>query len=463
MQLLKASVFLLVWMIDLENSKLRNGAVLEVKVTPQDKWRRLIDVQMTAAELEPHFDKALRNYQKQISIQGFRKGKVPLPLVQKLYGNSIKAEKLEEMLPDILGEVREREGLKPAAPMKIEDFKFEPENGLQIRASLDVEPEVEIKKYKGFELEKQVLEINDDVVARQLENIRERNAGFKDHDGPAQYGHFVQADLQAIDVAGLPIIGKKYDDRVFLLEKDETIVGPSDDLNGQLVGLKTGETKSIRIVEPPDPAAGDAPSSTYFQVKVKAIKEKILPALDDEFAKNLGKYESLDQLRDDVRRSVEIETSAYATQALKNQLMDSLVKDNAIDLPDSMIEHNLDLLIEGMKSREKKEFDVDAARQEYRAGTIWSIKWRLLKEKLIAQEKIVAEDKEVEQYVMAVARARRQNPQREWNRIKGDHHEFDRARDEVLEEKLLGHLLKQQTIHEKKISQPDSQKSRLIV
>jgi len=434
---------------------------LEVKVTPQDKWRRLIDVQMTAAELEPHFDKALRNYQKQISIQGFRKGKVPLPLVQKLYGNSIKAEKLEEMLPNILGEIREREGLKPAAPMKIEDFKFEPENGLQIRASLDVEPEVEIKKYKGFELEKQVLEINDDVVARELEHIRERNARFQDHDGAAQYGHFVQADLQEVDLAGLPVIGKKYDDRVFLLEKDETIVGPAADFSSQIVGAKAGETRSVRIVEPADPGA--APAPTYYQIKIKAIKEKILPALDDDFAKSIGKYENLDQLRVDVRRSVEIETSAYATQSLKNQLMDMLVKDNAIDLPDSMIEHNLDVLIDGLKSREKKEFDADAARQEYRAGTIWSIKWRLLRDKLLAQEKIVADDKEVEQYVLAVARARKQNPQREWNRIKGDHHELDRARDEVLEEKLLGHLLKQQTIHEKKISQQDSQKSKLIV
>ena len=437
---------------------------MEVKVTPQDKWRRLIDVQMTAAELEPHFDKALRNYQKQISIQGFRKGKVPLPLVQKLYGNSIKAEKLEEMLPDILGEIREREGLKPAAPMKIEDFKFEPENGLQIRASLDIEPEVEIKKYKGFELEKQVMDINDDVVARQLEHIRERSARFQDHDGAAQYGHFVQADLQEVDLAGLPVIGKKYDDRVFLLEKDETIVGPADDFSSQLVGAKTGDTKSVRIVEPADPAVvGPAPASTYYQIKIKAIKEKILPALDDDFAKSIGKYENLDQLRVDVRRSVEIETSAYAAQSLKNQLMDILVKDNAIELPDSMIEHNLDVVIDGLKSREKKEFDVVAARQEYRAGTIWSIKWRLLRDKLIAQEKIVAGDGEVEQYVMAVARARKQNPQREWNRIKGDHHEFDRARDEVLEEKLLGHLLKQQTIHEKKITQQDSQKSKLIV
>ena len=435
---------------------------MEVKVTPQDKWRRLIDVQMTAAELEPHFDKALRNYQKQISIQGFRKGKVPLPLVQKLYGNSIKAETLEEMLPDILGEIREREGLKPAAPMKIEDFKFEPENGLQIRASLDIEPEVEIKKYKGFELEKQVMEIDDSVVARQLEHIRERNARFQDHDGPAQYGHFVQADLQEVDIAGLPVIGKKYDDRVFLLEKDETIVGPADDFSSQIVGVKTGDTKAVRIVEPADPAAV-GPAPIYYQVKIKAVKEKILPALDDEFAKSIGKYENLDQLRVDVRRSVEIETSAYATQSLKNQLMDMLVKDNAIDLPDSMIEHNLDVLIDGLKSREKKEFDADAARQEYRAGTIWSIKWRLLRDKLLAQEKIVADDKEVEQYVLAVARARKQNPQREWNRIKGDHHELDRARDEVLEEKLLGHLLKQQTIHEKKISQQDSQKSKLIV
>jgi trigger factor len=435
---------------------------VQVKVTSGGKWHRLIDVHLAPEELAPHFEKTLREYQKRVSIQGFRKGKVPLPMLRKLYGGSIQEETIKEMLPDIMEQVREREGLKPVSQVKIEDYKFEPESGLRFRASLDVEPEVELRKYRGFELEKKVYEIGDEDVAEELQHICEHQARFEDFVGTARYGDYVHADLQEVDVAGLPVIGNKQVDRLIVLAKDDQNGSDAEGFSAQLVGAKSGETRTVKVIETPDSMTAP-PTPTYYQVTIKGVKEKILPTLDDAFAKTLGNYENLDQLREAVRRRLEIEVSARANQDLKNQLMDLLVKENSPELPESMIEYNLDLIIEELKKKKAQDFDEKPIREEYRASAIWGLKWRLLKEKLIAQEGLALDADEAEKYVTQVAAVRRKNPQREWSQIKNKPEELARLQQDLLEEKLLERLLKQQKISEKKIMRQNSQASRLIV
>lgn len=435
---------------------------MQVKVTRSDKWRRLVEVEMSPAELEPHFEKAFRKYQKRASLQGFRKGKVPVQMIRKLYGDAIQAEAVEKMLPDIFHEVREKEGLRIAAPAKIDEFKFEPEKGLHFRATVDVEPEVELKKYKDFTLEKTIYEIGDEDVAAALQRLLHQHSRLENFDGGARFGDFILADLQEVDVAGLPVIGKKFVDRTFQLARQDDEADDADDFAVQLVGAKKSETRIVKVVERPNDGSASL-QTVFYQVNVKSVKEKILPTLDDAFARQVGNFESLDQLRRELRRRLEMDASLRTKQDLKNQLVDAIIKTNPLDLPEAMVEYHLDLFVDNLKKQKAEDIDEQMIRQDYRANTIWNLKWRFLRDKLIALENIALEADATEAYVRKLAETRQKDPRREWNRIKNKTDELEGLQQDLLEEKLLEHLLGQQKIIEKRISRQDVQKSKLIV
>ena len=432
---------------------------MQIKVTRGDKWRRYVDVEMSVDELAPHFEKALRSYQKRVSLQGFRKGKVPMSMIRKLFGDTIKAETVEEMLPDIFQEVREKESLKVAAPAKIDDYHFEPAQGLRFRAAVDVEPEVDIRNYRGLQLEKTIYIVGDGDVAEAMGGLRERFARFDDSAAGARLNDFVLADIQEVDASGLPLLGKKFEDRYFQLLKE----GENDDgFADQLIGAKKGEQRTVRVMRQQNEGKA-AEQPVYYQVRVKNVQEKNLPALDDTLAKMVGNYETLEQLRDVLRRQLEADAAARDERNLKNQLIDAILKSNPIELPESMIEFYLDQLVEQTKNEKPGAADEREIRESFRAHTIWNIKWRMLKERLLELEKITLEPDAIEKFVVASATARKKDPRREWNSVKNKGDEVKRLQGDLLEDKLLDHLLGSQKISEKRTTRDEAQKRRLTV
>lgn len=429
---------------------------METDITKQGNNQRVIEVEVSPEELEPYFEPFYRKYQKNIRLEGFRKGKVPLSLIKRIYGDEIRMNVLDEVVQDIFKEIRDRENLKPVAPAKLEDISYEPETGLRFKAVVEVVPDFELKHYKGVPVERETYEIGEEDVEEALQGVREQMAVMQPVEEEARQDHYVLADFQEIDVSGIPVIGKKYEDRFFQLNSNNS----NKELSEQLIGVKPGETRRVQLSSLPEDAS-DEKKIEIYNVKIKEIKEKKLPELDDELAKDYGEFEDLEALKAELRENLRKRTEAESRRRLRHGIIDEILKRNSFDLPEPMVNNYLDALVENAKKEVKGNFDEQAMRENYRADAIWNLKWELIKEKIVDLEKISVTDEDKRNYISRKAAERGVDEESLWNKIKNIEAQ-NRFTEEVLENKVLDFLEENAKIKDRKITRKDIEKGRQL-
>ncbi len=427
---------------------------MDVKVTEGDTWTRIVEVKVPREELEPHFQKAYQEFRRKLSLQGFRKGHVPLTLVKRLYGEGIEAKALDGIVSDLFDEVRQREGLKVVAPAKIRNFDYKPEDGLHFEVEVEVEPQIEVRDYREISVEKEVYVVEDEDVEAALEELREQNGTMVAVEGEAQAGHYVLADFQKLDDSGLPVIGHKYEDR-YLQLTDESA---GKELAEQLIGIKAGETRVVRL--PVKDESGEERLEAY-SATVREVEEKQLPPLDDEFAKDVGPYENLDELRASIRERLEQRFEREAERRLHSALADEVIKRNPFELPPGMVESYLNRLVKAARKSEGDDVDEEELKERYRAQAIWNLKWQLLRDKIAEVEglQVTPEDKEEKIKKMA---AERGVPERKIRKFYRDSVGNDRLETEVLDDKVLDFLREHAKIKERKITRRDLERAKAL-
>lgn len=424
---------------------------MESKITKQGNSQRIVEVDLSDAELQPHFEAVFEKYKKNLKIQGFRKGKVPVNLIKKLFGEEIKNEAIEEVVERVFREVRAKENLRPVAPAKLEDIKYEPEQGLHFKATVEVVPEIELKNYKDLAVEREIYEVSEDDVADALENVRERLAVMQPVEEAAREDHYLLADFQEVDVSGVPVIGKKFEDRFFRLNGE----GLNKDITQQLIGVKAGE---MRRIELSSQDGTNHQKKEYFNVNVKEIKSKQLPELDDELAKDTGKFQTLDELKSDILEKLIKQAQAESQHQLRHNLIDEVLKRNSFDLPEVMIQNYLDALAEGAKRDKNSKFDEEAFRNEYRTIAIWNIKWELAKDKIIELENLQVSDPDKEAFIARVAAERGIDAAKLRKSFENKNAQKQLLED-VLETKVIDFLQQHAKIKERKVTRKDRQRS----
>lgn len=434
---------------------------MQSKITQKGNFERLIEVDVPVAELTPHFDAVYRKYQKSLRLQGFRKGKVPISLIKKLYGETIQGEAIEEVVQSVFREVSEREQLKLVAPARVDDVDYQPATGLHFKAVVEVVPEIELKTYRGLALEREVYQIDDQDVSDALSDVREQMAVMEPVEEAADEGHYVLADIQQIDVTGIPIIGKKFEDRFFELNTQNS----NKKLAEQLLGVKAGE---IRRVELPG-MAGDSLSvphqenngTEYFNIDVKEVKLKKLPELDDELAKDTGEFKTLDELKSDIRGKLTKQAQANARSQLRRQIIDEVLKKNAFDLPESMINNYLDAFVEGAKKESREEINEEELRNHYRPSAIWNLKWQLVKEKIQELEDFTVSENDKNMFIATLAQQRGVD-EKQLRKTFNNKRAQKRLEEDVLEEKILDFLEENANIKERQIKRKDIEKAQRL-
>jgi len=433
---------------------------LESKVTKKGNFEKVVEVDVPEAELAPHFDSVYKKYQKNVKLQGFRKGKVPLGLIKKLYGEAMKGEAIEEVVQSVLREVRDREDLRLVAPAKLEDIKYDPEKGLHFKAVCEVVPDIELKTYRGLSVEREVYEIDDQDVSDALNDVREKMAVMQPVESEAEEGHFVLADLQQVDATGVPIIGKKFKDRLFPITTNNS---NNKELSEQLIGVKPGDKRRIELgsVGNSHSDSLDKNQKDYFEVNVKEIKSKQLPELDDELAKDTGKFESLDELKADLRAKLTKQAQINARSHLRRRIIDEFLKKNSFDLPESMINNYLDVFVENAKKESKEEFNEEELRNRYRPTAIWNLKWELLKDKLQGAENLTVTDEDKDSFINQLAEEREIEEKLVRKSLK-DKRALRRFEEDVMEDKVLNYLEVNAKIKDKKITRKDIEKAQQL-
>ncbi len=410
---------------------------MEYSINTEKNWHTTVSVTVTNEDVQAQFDKALKNVQKDARIEGFRKGKVPPQLIKKLYGEQIEAEANQLSIENAWITVFDQIELHVMNEPKVTNLNDTDGGGMTFDIVFDIRPEIKVEGYEGVEVEKVIYKVTDEDVDRALEDARQSNAMMYTVDGEAKEGHFIYADFQEVDAGGTPIIGQKIENQQIWLNEND------DELTPQLVGVKANDERKVtlkvrtqqsEIVDQPGPQE----LQKIYEVKVKEVKERRVPELDDEFAKDLGEFETLAELRENVEKNLKHQAEHDTDTAFENAISDAIIEKLDFELPVTMVENYLDNIMHDLKNRQQNmppQFDDNQYRELYRPRAERDLKWHMITEQLRTQEKFEATDADVDEKLHHVKEHGDDGTKRA-DDIRNNPQELERLKDSIIFDKM---------------------------
>ncbi len=361
-----------------------------------DKSRVKLDVTIPKEEVAKAYEALLAKYARSIQIPGFRKGKAPIKLLEQKYGEALKGDAAGDIMEKALGEIFEAASeferpLPYSTPSMEERPQFDTDKDLSFSVTYDVFPKADVKTVDGFKLELPNVTIVDGDLKEELEAIRERNAVVVDrNDGDkAAKDNIATVNYSELDESSAVIAGTERQDFVFTIGTEYNIFKFDD----EIVGMKKGETKDIVKSYPADFEDKDLAGKTKkIRVTLTALKERSLPALDDELAQDVSeKYKTLEDLKADIRKNMETALENKLKEMKSNALLEKIVEANPFELPESMVAAELESRWQMLAQR----FRTDVAQLEKLMAASGQSKddmlagWRIEAEKLLKSRVIV--------------------------------------------------------------------------
>ena len=394
---------------------------MNVQVTESGTWRRTLEIEAPAEDVDKRLNDAYRKYSKTLNLPGFRKGKIPLSVVKRQFGPAIQGEVVQEMVEEFYREASEAEGIQPVSQASIDDINFEEGQPLVFKASVDVRPEITVETYKGLKVTRPVFAVEDEHVDGRLRYMQEESATEQVVERAADLDDVVFADVEELDESGSPVADHRSEDQSIRLFKTED--DKPTELAEQLMGISAGESREITITRPvqdehdhdhedcdhdhddhehEDHDEGPKEETVMFRVTAKEIRERELPELDDELAQDVGGVETLDELKTQIRNEMQAQYDQMIRQRVEENLMDALVEENPFEVPDSMVENYLDGMIESYKREQAGQdqgIDEDAIRESGRDQAERGVKRFLLLDAVADQENIEVTDDDLDKHL----------------------------------------------------------------
>ena len=418
----------------------------------KESVKREISVEVPADEVARETEVIIQKYQKVARLPGFRAGHVPASIIKQRFGEEVKSDVVEALVPKYFRREAEKQGLMPVSQPRVTDLHIHDSEPLRFKASFEVMPEIPVEGYKELRTDKPEIAVNDEEVEQALDNVREQHATFTSVEGrPLADGDFAQASLN-----GRPKDAQAAKDRN-PVRMDEVLVeiggkNTMPEFTEHLRGASAGEERTFEVNYPQDASDKRLAGKTFsYTVKIHAIKQKSLPELNDEFAKELGEFTSMDAVKKQIRESLEAEKRHTAEHEAKDKLVAELVKRNEFEVPESLVERQIDLRLErglralaaqGMKMEDMKKMDLPRLRVGQREQALQDVKSSLLLERIAELEKITVSDDELNQEVEALAKQTKQTPEAVRARLTQDGG-LDRIRNRIRSEKTLDFLYRQ--------------------
>ena len=419
----------------------------KVNVSEGEGGRRTLEVEVPAATVEARLQAAYANYSKTLNLPGFRKGKIPLSIVKSRFGKVIEGEVLNDLIPEVYDQAWRTSGIAPISQPVIDDVAYASGEPLRFKASLEVKPDIEVRNYTGLRATRPVYPARDGDVERQVRTLRERSAEDHSVERPVQLGDLVVADLQELDASGVPILGRRYENRTLLIGGERTF---SHDFDNQMLGVAKGEERRVRFTYNRDLQDAElAGKEMLFSVAVKDVRERVLPALDDEFAKDHG-AETLQALQERIREGLKAQADYVARRRLETSLLSALIQENPIDPPEAMVENTLDAIVEDYKKEHEGHdhaIDEDQVREQSRDLAAYQVRTHLLLEAVAQKEGVAVSDEEVDERIRRMAEANQQSFETV-KRLLQRNRQVDRIRQDLVTEKTLQFLIDRAQIDE---------------
>ncbi len=316
---------------------------MQVSVETTSGLERRLTIAVPAADVDDKVNAKLAEVAKTARINGFRKGKVPLKVITRQYGDAARQEVASDLINSSYMQAIQQEDVRPAGYPKIEVNSLEAGKDLEYVATIEVYPDVELGSFDGYELTRLNSEITESDIDKAIDSLREQQASFSEVDRAAADG-----DQTIIDFVGTKdgeeFQGGKGNDFKLVLGSNSMIPG----FEAGIVGMKAGDSKTLSLTFPDDYQVDDLKGAeTEFAITLKKVEEKQLPEVDDAFMKHFGS-DSLEQFRDEIKKNMQRELKRATEGKLKAGVMDKLLENHQIELPKALIESEIEVLREQM-------------------------------------------------------------------------------------------------------------------
>ena len=342
---------------------------------------------------------------KKINVPGFRKGKAPRAIIEKLYGKDVfYDDAMQECYPDALMEAAKEAGIKIVTTTNLEVVEAS-EDGFTFKAEVIVEPEIEVKDYKGIEVTKKSTEVTDEMINEEIEKVRDRNSRMVTvEDRAAQNGDIAVIDFEGF-TDGVAFEGGKAENYNLELGSGNFIPGFEE----QIVDHKTGEEFSINVKFPEDYQSEDLKGKdAEFKIKLHEIKTKELPEVDDEFVKDVSEKETLDEYKEELKENISKRLESEAEKDVDDQLVNALLEKIEGEIPEQMYDNEANSMLREFDMRLRSQgmdmntylqytgMNIDSVKEMYKNEAERRVKMRLILEKIAKLENITPSEEDIE-------------------------------------------------------------------
>ena len=388
---------------------------MKISVTDLSPSRRSLSVEVPPAAIDAEYEKAYKSYASRVRIPGFRQGKVPRHIVVQRFGKEIEQDVVETLIRNCSISAIKEKGLAPLHSPVLKDYKFDKGTGLSFVAEFEVRPQVDVTGYRDIKVEPKKIEVTDADVTRAVEKLRENRARFEGVEGRGiEQGDFILADVKGVFDEGR---GEPLSQPEAFFEVGSA--GPHPELTDELRGMTAGQERQFGVSYPKDhPTGALAGNRVVFTVRVKEIKTKRLPDLNDEFAREVGAGSSLDELRGKVREELADAAAARERSETRRQVIEQLLAANPdVEAPEAMVDDQVEGYVEDMLRAmaaegidpETSGVDFGRVRAEQREPARRSVKAVLLLDAVADKESLEVTGEELNQALDREARSRRQS------------------------------------------------------
>jgi trigger factor len=382
---------------------------MKVVINEMEGCRRRLEVEIPLERVETEMARVFQDYSRHARLPGFRKGHVPMEVVRRRFAKEVRDEVVERLVRGETRRILEEKQIDPIGSPVLESVTFEDGKPLQFKALFEVQPKVSVDGYRNMAVAVPRHAVSDEMVGSYLEGLAERAARLEAIEGrPVQKGDYIVGTLSCRFLKGK---GKDLKDESLMLEAGSDENHP--DFNAAILGLSAGDTKTF-LVEYPDDynAVSLRGRHVEYTLSLKEIKKKVRPPIDDELAKELGNFASLDELRAKVREELERRAAAAERAEAKNRLLADLVGRHPIEVPESMIETQLDARVEALarelvhRGADPTQADIDWPKERERArpGAVDSVRAMLILDAIAEREGIAATEDDVNAWLKEEAR-----------------------------------------------------------